>query len=93
MYDPYSGLMKDDLHKKVTDMPDFTVVGLKDSGIGFLRHIVANNANDALLHFSNDGFVLVVLDGWHENRVKTNIIGPDGQMNNCSQLGKTQKGI
>ena len=60
-------------------MPLFTIVGLLDSGLGSLRHVIADDADSALSDFADKGIVLVVLDGWHNNLVKTNTIGPDGE--------------
>ncbi len=60
-------------------MPCFTVVGLQDSGFGCLRHVVSDDADGAMRDFSDEGMVIVVLAGWHDNLVKTNILGPNNE--------------
>ncbi len=56
-------------------MNSYTVVALHDSGLGWIVHIVGNNADDALKKFDmlNRGIALAVFDGHLENQVKRNL--------------------
>lgn len=56
-------------------MNPYTVVGLHDSGLGWIVHIVGDNADDALKKFDalNKGFALAVFDGHLKNKVQRNL--------------------
>jgi len=57
-------------------MKPFTIIGIHDSGLGWIVYLQAKNADDALQKFKDrdKGIALAVFEGIVTNQVNTNVM-------------------